>query len=73
VQCRLNALLVDTAADIPVFIEFEGVLIEKRVFKNAKAPVNFGLFKPNKSGSLLCVIEFAGAEFASEPLLLAPD
>ena len=73
VQCRLNDLIKDLQEEVQVFIEFEGVEIERGVFKNAKAPVNFDFYNPPVPGNLLCVIEFAGAEFESSPHPIAPQ
>lgn len=73
VQCRLNPLLVDLEEIFPVFIEFDGVEIERSVFKNEKAPVNFSFYNPSIAGNLICVVEFADAEFESSPLYIEPQ
>ena len=70
VQCRLNPILVDVPEDIPVFIEFEGVEIERKVFRNEKQPITFAPFEAPFAGELICVVEFVDAEFESQPLFI---
>ncbi len=71
-QCRLNSILISDKEDIVVFIEFEGEEIQRSVFKNSKAPINFGFFNPGTAGYLICVIQYANAEFESDPLWVEP-
>ena len=70
VLCRLNDILHDLNEDIPVFIEFEGQVIESKVFQNGKATVPFKHYNPPQDGNLICVIQFADAEFESQPLFI---
>ncbi len=71
-QCRLNPILISDTDDIVVFIEFEGEEIQRSRFINSKAPINFAFFNPDAAGNLICVIQYANAEFESAPLWIEP-
>ena len=69
VHCRLNPDLPFDSS-IPVFIEFEGIRVETKAFPSVNANVPFARFNPPYDGNIVCVIEYVGAEFESEPIFI---
>ncbi len=70
VHCDLNDIFKDIDEDIPVFIEFDGVEIQRKVFPSGSARVPFQRYNPPEDGNIVCVIVYADAEFESEPLYI---
>ena len=72
VTCRLNEALVSYGEPIPVFIEFARTIVEISAFTGDEDDHEFSVFQPAESGTLLCGIRFAGAEFVSEGIEVDP-
>lgn len=64
VSCNINGDLLSPSLAIEVFIEFDGVEIE-RVSQTNVSQYVFTRFTPAASGELRCVVEYASAEFES--------
>lgn len=65
VTCELNEVLVSETMEVPLFLEFEGTMVERVVLANQKL-FSFQAYRPPADGSIVCVVELADAEFESE-------
>ena len=66
VTCELNDALVSPDVEIPLFLEYEGNMIQQITLIN-EASFTFNEYNPPAGGNIVCVVEFANAEFESEP------
>ncbi len=65
VTCALNEVLVSDNMEVPLFLEFEGVMVERVILTNQGA-FSFHAYDPPADGMVVCVVELADAEFESE-------
>lgn len=65
VTCILNDALVGPGVEIPIFLEFEGDEIQRVTIEN-QSTYTFSEYNPPTDGNIMCVVEFANAEFESE-------
>ncbi len=65
VTCQLNESLVSPGVQVPIFLEFDGVEIQRTTLEN-QADFVFAEYNPPSHGTIVCVVEFAEAEFESE-------
>ncbi len=71
VTCTLNEALLSPDLSIPMFLEHEGEMIERVILQN-QPDFTFSPYQPTRAGAVVCVIEFAEAEFESDELWLEP-
>ena len=64
VTCELNEAIVDLDMTVPLFLEYEGTEIQ-RVNLTNQAEFTFNEYNPPTTGNIVCVVEFADAEFES--------
>ncbi len=69
ITCELNESLVSPSINISIFLEYEGTEIERSTLNN-EATFTFAEYNPPADGEIVCVVEFADAEFESEALWL---
>ncbi len=69
--CELNEALVMPGLRVPVFIEFDGVMIERVDLENQSSHT-FNQFTPAYTANLVCVVEYASAQFESERQAVNP-
>jgi hypothetical protein len=73
IHCQLNSSLNNLLVNnLPVSIEFEGIVIEQKNFSNLNATVPFTKFLPANAGFIYCLVEIDGFIFESEPLWIEP-
>jgi hypothetical protein len=65
VTCALNEVLVSDNMEVPLFLEFEGVMVERVILSN-QGLFSFHAYDPPSDGRIVCVVELADAEFESE-------
>lgn len=65
VTCDINDALVSESMEIPLFLEYEGTMIERVILENQNS-YTFEAYSPPVDGSIVCVVELANAEFESE-------
>lgn len=66
ITCELNDALVSPEVEIPLFLEYEGTMIQQTTLMN-QAEFTFNEYNPPSVGNVVCVVEFANAEFESTP------
>ena len=64
ITCELNSAIVDPDTTIPLFLEYEGVEIQRIDLTN-QTEFTFNEYNPPADGEILCVVEYADAEFES--------
>lgn len=65
VTCTLNTALISPDVTVPLFLEYRGSEVERTVLTN-QSSYTFAEFNPPTDGNIVCVVEFADAEFESE-------
>ncbi len=65
VTCELNDALISPGVQVPIFLEYQGTEIERTMLEN-EADFTFAEYNPPTDGDIVCVVEFADAEFESE-------
>lgn len=73
VTCVLNDAIVNPGVSVPLFLEFNGTIVETTTLTNQDT-FTFNEYNPTADGTIVCVVEFADAEFESEtsPLIRVP-
>ncbi len=69
VTCELNSVLVSPGLEIPLFLEYQGEEVQRTTLEN-ETSFTFDEYNPPETGNVVCVVEFASAEFESESMTL---